>query len=268
MKELNDYTAEVRRRYEERQQYEIQCRTRRQHFIRTLVFCLPLVFCIAAGMLLLPKLMRDKVRDKAEIIGHESTANSVTLADGRTGEAPTSSVDGLVSNTKSGADTAEQKGSPVDSIDLPADFSFAFVWNCYGISSYDSATGKLVKTSHATHPEDYITTLELTEEQREQIWLWLSTLELESFPAEYDPYNPPDGKPTVFSKPNRNLILTLRQNGKEITVACHGICLDACGEEGYDDRARAFLLVCDQLTDLLTSTPEWEALPAYEFYYD
>ena len=266
MKELNDYTAEVRRRYEERQQYEIQCRTRRQHFIRTLALCLPLVLCVVAGALLLPPTLSRDIALNPEL---ESTvtSNAGTLEGGKTGEASTAPVDSLESGTKSAADKSDQLGIEVDSIEPPADFSFTFVWNCNGISSYDSATGKLVKTSHATHPEDYLTTLELTAEQKEQIWIWLTGLDLETFPAEYDPYNPPDEKPTVFSEPNRNLILALRQNGKEVTVACHGICLDGIGE-GYDDRARAFLRVCDQLTDLLTSTPEWEALPDYEFYYD
>ena len=64
----------------------------------------------------------------------------------------------------------------------------------------------------------------------------------------------------------RLYVLTLRQNGREITVTCPEICLG--GEaEGYDSAAQAFLRVCDRLTDLLTSTPEWEALPDYEFFY-
>ena len=51
----------------------------------------------------------------------------------------------------------------------PEDFSFALTWNCLGVSSYDSATGKLVKTTDATHPEDYVTEYRLTEQERRQI---------------------------------------------------------------------------------------------------
>ena len=248
MKEIKDYTEEVRRRYEVRSQ------TRRQHRLQTLTLCLPLVLCSLAGTLVLPPLLsgtKDFATQTTED-HHFSQPDAVQNQTDQTGKTE---------------DSLKSEGDAVDGIEPPADFSFSFVWDCYGISSYDSASGKLVKTSHATYPEDYITTLNLTAEQREQVWLWLSALELETFPAEYDPYNPPDEKPTVFSKPNRNLVLTLRQNGKEITVACRGICLDGCGE-GYDARARAFLQVCDQLTDLLTHTPEWESLPDYEFYYE
>ena len=35
----------------------------------------------------------------------------------------------------------------------PEDFSFSLIWGAYGTSSYDSRTGKLVKTTDATHPE-------------------------------------------------------------------------------------------------------------------
>ena len=95
----------------------------------------------------------------------------------------------------------------------------------------------------------------------------LSALELENYPAEYDPYNPPDAAQRVSSEPSRDLILTLRAEGRETTVSCRGICLgDVSG--GYDERANAFLAVCDRLTDLLTQTPEWQALPDYEFLYE
>ncbi len=42
-------------------------------------------------------------------------------------------------------------GKPVKHFEVPADFSFSLTWGCYGISSYDSRTGKLVKTTDATH---------------------------------------------------------------------------------------------------------------------
>ena len=41
---------------------------------------------------------------------------------------------------------------------LPTEFSFSLTWGTFGISSYDSATGKLVKTKDAPTPEAYITT--------------------------------------------------------------------------------------------------------------
>ena len=42
-----------------------------------------------------------------------------------------------------------------DGIEMPEDFSFSIVWDCYGISSYDSATGKLVKTNDTKNLAKY-----------------------------------------------------------------------------------------------------------------
>ena len=68
-------------------------------------------------------------------------------------------------------------GTPLAHTNIPEDFSFSLVWNCYGISSYDSQTGKLVKTTDATNPKDYITYYQLTDEDKEYIYnllVWLS----------------------------------------------------------------------------------------------
>ena len=53
---------------------------------------------------------------------------------------------------------------------MPKDFSFSIKWNVFGISSYDSSTGKLVKTTDATNPEDYITTYTMSEEELEHVY--------------------------------------------------------------------------------------------------
>ena len=62
----------------------------------------------------------------------------------------------------------------------PEDFSFSLIWGVYGTSSYNSRTGKLVKTTDATHPEDYVTYMHLSDEARinapattENNWSWI-----------------------------------------------------------------------------------------------
>ena len=45
------------------------------------------------------------------------------------------------------------------------DFYFKLVWGTYGESSYDSRTGKLIKTTNATRPEDYVANCILSEEE-------------------------------------------------------------------------------------------------------
>ncbi len=138
------------------------------------------------------------------------------------------------------------------------DFEFSLTWGCYGISSYDSRTGKLVKTSHATHPEDYITQLTLTTEQYEEIKQLFRDLEIEAYPDEYNPSK-------NMSTPYGALILTLRTKDFEKTVTAEEISLDY---EGKDKMGQRFLDTCNAIAEMLMETEQWKALPDYEFYYD
>ena len=264
MKELNEYTDELHRRV------ELKVQTQRQHRRQLLLTCIPLVVCVLAGALFLPPVLS---RDKGEK-GTEAAQGQETevVCENRADEEPPKEQNGPADGTRTEEnDERLPEGDDVEGLNeksgLPEDFSFRFVWGCYGISSYDSRTGQLVKTTDATHPEDYVTTLELTEAQRAEVWKLLSDLHLERYPENYDPYNDPDSDRRVASEPNRNLILTLRANGQETTVTCIGICLGGT-VQGYNGQARVFLETCDRLTELLTETPEWEALPEYEFFYE
>ena len=60
-----------------------------------------------------------------------------------------------------GCNTQEPVSNPAV---VPEDFVVALTWDCYGISSYDSQTGKLVKTTDATNPDDYVTYYKLTDQ--------------------------------------------------------------------------------------------------------
>ncbi len=139
-------------------------------------------------------------------------------------------------------------------------FSFALTWGCYGISSYDSLTGRLVKTTDATHPEDYITELRLSPEQLTKICSLLSHLELEAYPDEYDPQ---EGE--MMSKPSMTLILTMRAGDTEKTVAAKNIAISYTAE---NEKGQAFLSACQEIIGILTATEEWKALPEYEVFYD
>ena len=271
MKDLNEYTAELHRRV------EMKVQTQRQHRLRVLAVCVPLFLCVAVGAAVLPRFLGRTGTDEApprmtELDGVQTMNNAAAgrededaaLPDGAEGVGAGPGgieADGGLMQTDGDA--------PDDAVeDVPEDFSFSLVWGCYGISSYDSRTGRLVKTTDSTHPEDYVTELILTEEQRQTVWLWLSRLNLAAYPEDYDPYNAPDAVERVASEPNRDLILTVRADGRETTVTCRGICLGGGIVPGYDPKARTFLEITDLLTDLLTGTPEWEALPDYEFFYE
>ena len=149
-------------------------------------------------------------------------------------------------------------GTPLAPTDIPDDFSFALVWNCYGISSYDSQTGKLVKTTDATNPEDYITYYQLTDEDIEYIYNLLVSLDAKTYPDIFDPKS-------GMSEPPMTLILTIRENGEEKTIKAENISLTFKSE---DEKGQVFLSVCEEICRLLTTTDEWKALPAYEKLYE
>ena len=151
--------------------------------------------------------------------------------------------------------TAEE---PVEVRTVPDDFSFALTWNTYGISTYDSQTGKLIKTTDAANPADFVTQYHLTEENTAYVFDLLSALDINSYPNEYDP-----GSGT--SKPSMTLILTLRVNGTVKTIRAENI---AQSFVSADEKGQQFLSVCEAISNLLTETEEWKALPEYEKLYE
>lgn len=151
---------------------------------------------------------------------------------------------------------ANSKEASSEKIDT---FSFSLTWGTYGISSYDSSTGKLVKTTDSTHPEDYITTYKLTEEQKTQICKLLEKLDITSYPDEYNPNG------HASSKPSMTLILSVTSDTVQKTVEARNI---AITYESNNTKGQAFLNACKAIQDILTATDEWEALPEYEFFYD
>lgn len=148
---------------------------------------------------------------------------------------------------------------------IPEDFSFALTWDCYGISSYDSKSGKLVKTTDATHPEDYITSCTLSDTQMKEIYAMLRDLDISSYPETYDPINDPNSDLQTMSSPSMTLILTVRLDGNEKAVACRNIAMQF---KGYDEKSQKFLDVCKTIKEIMTATEEWKALPEYEFFYE
>ncbi|MBO5700995.1 MAG: hypothetical protein J6S71_01015 [Clostridia bacterium] len=143
--------------------------------------------------------------------------------------------------------------------EIPEDFSFALTWGVYGISSYDSKTGKLVKTKDATNPEDYVTYLELPEETLEDIYEMIRKLKPDSYPDEYDP------DPYRSSDPSADLILTVRAGDSVKTITATEVSLSY---ETWSIKGKRYIDTCRAISEILTSTEEWQALPDYEFYYD
>ena len=143
--------------------------------------------------------------------------------------------------------------------EMPKDFSFRLTWNCYGVSSYDSATGKLVKTTDATNPEDYVTYYYLTDEEKQEIYELIEKLHVDKYP---DTYNPHDN---LMSSPSWTIILTVCENGEEKTIEARDIAME---KHADNIKGQRFLDTCLGIRDILVETDEWEALPDYEVLYE
>ena len=142
---------------------------------------------------------------------------------------------------------------------IPADFAFSLTWGTYGISSYDSTTGKLVKTTDATVPENYITKLILKGEEISKIYELITELDMDSYPENYNP------NPDMFMEPSKTLILKVTENGTEKIIKS----IDICDMTLYaDEQGKKFLQTCKEISNILISSEEWKALPDYEVFYE
>jgi len=237
MRELNECKAEVFRRSDNR------IKERRRNRNRILAMCIPLCLVLTIfSVMMLPGMLPAGMDKAPEVDGLSGNATSGDRGDqGNNKEDGNGDMDGAV-NT-----------------DVPDNLSFSLTWNTYGISSYDSATGKLVKTTDATNPEDYVTTLELDGTQLFEIWELLWELDIETYPDEYNPHG------GLASSPSMTLILTLRDGDKVKTVRAENIALSY---ESDDPKGQKFLDTCKGIRDILIATEEWKALPEYEFFYD
>lgn len=150
----------------------------------------------------------------------------------------------------------------------PDDFSFTIQWGVGAYSSYDSETGRLVKTTDTTHPEDYVTELFLSEYEINRFYTFITWhMDIFELPDEYDPINDPSSESKIQSEPYETIILTVHADGHEKTVTCPEIPL---GEYyGYCYEAYTFYnLGVRFITDIIMNSPEWQALPEYEFIYE
>ena len=69
---------------------------------------------------------------------------------------------------------------------VPEDFSISLTWGCYGVSSYESKTGKLIKTTDTTHPDDYVTYYQLTDADKAYIYDLIVSMDVLSNPDVYN----------------------------------------------------------------------------------
>lgn len=147
-----------------------------------------------------------------------------------------------------------------DDVTVPSDFSFSIRFNIYGISSYDSATGKLVKTNdpHNKNLEQYETTMQLSGEQTEEIYRLLQALDWSAYP---DGYRPTD----VKSKPCDTWGLKMQIGNDLKIIECYMIPPGTI--KGRDEKAQEFIDTFVRIREIITSTEEWKSLPDPEVLY-
>ena len=151
---------------------------------------------------------------------------------------------------------------------LPPDFAFSIVWDVYGISSYDSSTGKLIKENDVDNVEDYTADLTLSEADLKKVCGWLCTdIDLWQYPDEYDPFNAPDADFRKMSTPSQDIVLSVTANGQTKTVTCNDVMIGT-EEDGYCREAKAFLRARTQIIRLLKAQPEWQELPEYDHMFE
>ncbi len=137
-------------------------------------------------------------------------------------------------------------------------FSFSLTWDNFGISSYDSATGTLIKTWRTTRPDDYITTYQLTEEEKLKIYDLIASLDILSYPDDYS------NDEAYTYAPFFTIILSVKTDTVEKTITAENLPPRYASMNKQKNR---FLVVCKEISDILTATEEWEALPPSEFYH-
>ena len=147
---------------------------------------------------------------------------------------------------------------PADSMRV-VEFSFSLTWGIFGHSSYDSKTGRLVKTDGVGNKEEYETTHFLTAKEKATIFKIIEDLYIYGYPDEY---NPTAG---IGSDPYQTLILSVNREPdyRPKTITASEVALD----EATSPEGKRFMDACKKIADILENTDEWKALPDYPYLY-
>lgn len=143
--------------------------------------------------------------------------------------------------------------------EMPADFTFRFVWGVYGQSSYNSEDGELIKSKDVENLEDFTTSLQLSDEQLKEIWNIVSAIDVSGYPDEYDP------NPGQKSAPSLTLVLEVFYGDFQKKISCGDISMTY---ESGNDKGQKFLSACQKIENIIVSTDEWKAFPEYEKFYE
>ena len=140
------------------------------------------------------------------------------------------------------------------------DFYFVLTWGVQKDSSYDSRTGKLMKTKYVRErqPEEYIATYQYP--NINEIYEMAKSINVYSYADDYYPY---EGS-SIRTDPSVDYVLEI--NDKTITSEdCpfyNGI------PDGVTKRGKQYLTLIFAIKNTLTNSEEWKAMPDPEILYD
>ena len=142
------------------------------------------------------------------------------------------------------------------------EFSFYLNWGVQHDSSYDSKTGKVVKTNKVIErkPEEYITTYHLP--NLEEVYNKVKKMNPYSYPDDFDPFA---SKHHIASNPNMFYKLVVDDKTIEVSEFPIG---GSKEELNLSAKGKKFFEVVNLVIDTLQASEEWKALPDYEFYYN
>ena len=156
-----------------------------------------------------------------------------------------------------------------------APFSFVLRWGLSG-SSYDSASGVLVKTTEAESPDRFRTVLKLSREETAALSRLSEAVDLSAVPdapESYDPFSSPEDGPRLWSKPAFSLELELRDGRGVKRIRCPSLppaffsLTEEDLPEPYDETGEAFSALVRRMFLVIFGSEEWRAFPDYEVLY-
>ncbi len=147
--------------------------------------------------------------------------------------------------------------------EMPENFTFSINFGAFGNASYDSKTGKLVKTTDATNPELYEGTYLMSKEELSSIYSLIREVGLENYPAVLG------GSYFAGSDPYETYSITLRAGDFVKTITAKQVEFAYLEDiPGLTPAARRYAAMMMEIIDILVDTEEWKAFPDYEYTYD
>lgn len=140
-------------------------------------------------------------------------------------------------------------------VSYQSDFEFSIIWGVNGNTSYNSETNRLIKSNMTADADKYSADLIIFCYERIRIKNIVDSIDLTSYPAEY---NSNEG---ISGEPSTNFMLSVTENGKATRFSCSNILIYF---ESSNEKGQKFLSACKSIINILENTDKWKSLPEDE----